>query len=196
LAGGRWHPVSEEPISETPLSTITVKVSEFDSWAQDWEECHDHADPDDPDCVFAASDDDEPGELLRCCGEQRPEPPQPLTITATSKEYVTVHDYVSVIHAWLMEHFTEICSALHVWDGGQQPPNEKLVVNYDNLESLAIVDENMWTQVHQAPVQPATRPGAVPDPRHILAMRATPDAIRRLNEQLRREGSTLQYDEN
>lgn len=192
LSGGTWHPVSEEPISEPPQPSITVKVFELATWGDQWEEYHEHADRGDPDCVFAPSDDEGPGELLRCCGEQRPEPPQPLVITAT-KKYVTVHDYVSAVHAWLMEHFDDISSAVNIWNGGEPPPDQKLVVDCSDLRSLSILEENIWCRV----TQPVPSLGAMPHmPQPYMGRpMMSPENVRRLNEQLRQEGSDLQYDE-
>ncbi len=148
LAGVSWHQVSQQCVSFTPCESITIKTP-LDSWAAEWEEHHEHADPDDEGCEFAEDDDDGPGELLRCCGEERPQAPPPLVVTATDKEYVTVHDYVSTVHAWLMEHFDNISSAVNVWDDGEAPPGQKLYVHVSNLRALSVSDEEMWQQLQQ-----------------------------------------------
>lgn len=220
LAGGQWHAISEESISLTPQSTITTRVSDFDTWDSDWLERHlDHADPDDPECIFVDPDDGDPdnehGDLLQCCGEKRPEPPGPLVIHATSKEYVTVHDFVSTVHPWLMEHFSDIWSALHIWDGDEYDSSQKLIVSFSDLESLSILSEDMWTQFHQTitpgpgpgpalasrPVaDPSAAPHAGVEPQVLhrngpLIHKASPEFIRMLNEQMRREGNPTRYNE-
>ncbi|KAF5126076.1 hypothetical protein E5D57_010771 [Metarhizium anisopliae] len=85
-------------------------MSDRDNWGGLWEEQHEHAQPGDDGCGFGPSDDeDDPGHLLECCDEQRPQAPRPL-------ECVTVHDYVSVVHPWSMSHFDVISSAANVWE--------------------------------------------------------------------------------
>lgn len=224
--GGTWHAISEESICITPQSTITTRICDFDTWESDWEERHaDHADPDDPECVFAEpegsdgdgedEDDDDEGErgdLLECCGEKRPQPPGPLVIHATTKEYVTVHDFVSAVHPWLMQHFSDIWEALHIWDGDEYDQSQKLVVSYSDLESLSIISEDMWAQVLQVTAQPVIPPAMPPAGSSVgrqagppgmppttfpkpLARKATAEVIRKLNEQMRREGSSIRYQE-
>ncbi|QPH06532.1 hypothetical protein C2857_005064 [Epichloe festucae Fl1] len=139
-----WHPISEEPMSYPLQSSITVEIYQLDVWEHQWEEYHEHADPNDSDCVFAPSDDEGPGELLECCGEQRPKVPPPVVVTASNKEYITVHDYVSTVHSYLMEHFEDISAAENVWEGGVPPAGQKLVVSYDSLQLLMIIDESMY----------------------------------------------------
>jgi hypothetical protein len=217
-------------MSDPPQPSITVKVFELDTWDHQWEEYHEHADPEDEGCVYGPLDDDGSGELLECCGEQRPEAPQSLVVDASAKEYVTVHDYVSAAHEWLLEHFSDISSAVNIWDDGEALAGQKLVVIHANLQSLSIMDENIQQHVGQfgpAPDPDETRglseqlgrggsdrhdesiqeqmgqwqptpprgswPSLLPGPRiHWM----TPDQIRKLNEQLRREGSDVLYDEN
>ncbi|KAJ6783592.1 hypothetical protein PWT90_10349 [Aphanocladium album] len=203
LAGGRWHDIAEEPVSETRQSSITVAVSPLTSWAAQWEEFHEDADPDDDDCEFAPGDDDDdgPGELLRYRGEQRPQTPPPLVVTATTKEYVTVHDYVSALHPWLMEHFDAISSAVNVWNGGQAPPGQKLFVNARNLRDVEIYDEERWekslsfqsSQQH-VPDGHFAR-GPPPGPLMTIGTKLSLESIRRMNASFRERGIDCQWPE-
>ncbi|KAJ3496292.1 hypothetical protein NLG97_g2759 [Lecanicillium saksenae] len=200
LSGGSWHDVSEEPVSSTRQSSIAVTVSALDSWAAQWEEYHEDADPDDDDdCEFAPDDDDGPGELLRYHGEKRPQAPPPLVITATTKEYVTVHDYVSALHPWLMEHFDAISSAVNVWNGGQAPPGQRLFVAAGNLRDVEIYDEERWQRsINFQPSQPTVPPSgaaAMNPPFRIMARQLSLESIRRLNASLRERGLDEFYPE-
>ncbi|EXV05033.1 hypothetical protein X797_002720 [Metarhizium robertsii] len=54
-------------------------MSDRDNWGDLWEEPHEHAQPGDEGCGFGPSDDeDDPGHLLECCNEQRPQAPRPM----------------------------------------------------------------------------------------------------------------------
>ncbi|KAG8421857.1 hypothetical protein J3458_003694 [Metarhizium acridum] len=97
----------------------------MNNWGSLWEEQHEQAEPCDEGCVFGPSDDEDPGELLKCCDEQRPQALQSLVVNASVKEGVTVRDYVPAVHLWLMEHFDAISSAANVWD--EAPAEQKLV---------------------------------------------------------------------
>lgn len=127
-------------------SSITVEIYQLDAWEHEWEAYHEHADPNDAGCFFAPSDDEGPGELLECCGEQRPKVPPPVVVTASKKEYITVHDYVSTVHSYLLEHFKDITAAVNVWEGGVPPADQKLAVSYASLELLFIEDESRYLQ--------------------------------------------------
>lgn len=188
LSSGSWHLIAQEPISMTPCSSITVQTP-LESWPTQWEERHEHADPDDDGCEFAPDDHDGPGELLRCCGEDRPEAPEPFVVTATSKEYVTIHDYVSTAHAWLMDNFEQVSAAYNIWDDGVAPPGQKLFVLVADLQRLDVADEPTWkllADTVQQPLPPVANPGA----RYgvILGLPMSAETVRALNAQLRAQG--------
>lgn len=195
LAGVSWHPISEESVSETPQSRILVKVSEVEEFEDRWEEYHEHADPDDDGCTFAEDDGDGPGELLECCNEKRPVALKPIVVTATNRDFVTIHDYVTTVHAWLMENYALISAVVNVWDNGNAPPGQKIYAKINDVENLTIMDNLMWdaTAEIRAPA-PYTGPRSS-EAGEVLAMRMPPDMVRQLNAQLRAEGSDIQYDE-
>ena len=93
-------------------------------------------------CIFG---EDEDGEslLLECYGEKRPKPPLSSVVMASEKPYVTVHDYLSVVHPWLLGLRGEIFTAMNVGDE-PLPENTKLMVNHDAAYSLSIMEEEMW----------------------------------------------------
>lgn len=202
LSGGRWHDLCQEPVSYPPQQSIKVTVSQLNDWDSQWEESHEHAEPDDEGCEFAPGDDDGPGELLKCCGEERPQAPAPLVVTANEKAYVTIHDYVSAVHPWLMEHINAISAAVNVWTSGEAPQGQKLFVNMTDLTALDICDEQRW-QMHDS-FGPSSaehfgpegitlaRPVGWP-PVHAVQM--SPEGVRELNAQLRAQGRNLQYPE-
>nr|XP_036574414.1 uncharacterized protein CTRU02_15636 [Colletotrichum truncatum]KAF6780842.1 hypothetical protein CTRU02_15636 [Colletotrichum truncatum] len=102
---------------------LAKKIDVLERWQREWIEWHErHASPDNDNCVFGElPDNDIPtsesssnegkekedvhsdeGELLRCCGTDRPKRALPLVIEASNTEYITIDDYVSALHPWLM----------------------------------------------------------------------------------------------
>lgn len=167
LAGTTWHPVADEALTQPPVSSITVGVYHLDMWADDWEEHHRHAEPGGAGCVFGpvdgqeqeqesggggrdeGDDDDDEQILLRCCGEDRPKDHVPLVVTAppsSGRQHVTVHDYVSAVHPWLMAQRDEILAAKDVWEEGLLPADTKLAVNYHGVDHLMITELEDWLQ--------------------------------------------------
>ncbi|KAJ9129620.1 hypothetical protein NKR23_g12498 [Pleurostoma richardsiae] len=157
---GTYHPVSTLPISEPKVSSITVHVSELEDWEENWLNVHEeHSEPDAPDGFPDAKwgklsgsgggddddDDDEP-QLLRCCKQDRPRGKNAKLTIKPSKAwdgqdggFVTVHDYVSALHPWLVRLRGDILGAMGTADGLDEPlENETdLLVNCDALHSLS-----------------------------------------------------------
>lgn len=164
LGGTSWHAISSEALTQPHVSSITVAVDVLQIWADEWEECHRHAEPGDEGCVFGqvspgqegergrdqeedADDGEEEQVLLRCCGEDRPKMHTPLVVmppSSSGRQYITVHDYVSAVHPWLIAQWNDILSARNVW--GDRPPSAdtRLAVNYHGPEHLTINDLEHW----------------------------------------------------
>ncbi|KAF1359442.1 hypothetical protein EJ07DRAFT_89498, partial [Lizonia empirigonia] len=86
-AGGDaiFHQISTSPATDPPVSSITVQSMELEDW-----------------------------ELMRCCGQDRPHPPAPLSVQSTEGEFVTVHDFVIQTHEWLQPLREDILNAMEV----------------------------------------------------------------------------------
>lgn len=116
-SGSAWHAVSEEPISDPPQPSITVKMSDRDNWGGLWEEQHEHAQPGDEGCGFAPRTmKTTPAICSRVAMSSDRKHRGLWCVSASAKEYVTVHDYVSAVHPWSMSHFDVISSAANVWE--------------------------------------------------------------------------------
>ncbi|RYP20797.1 hypothetical protein DL767_009382 [Monosporascus sp. MG133] len=161
FAGTSWHPISQEALTEPKLSSITVSVDELRDWENDWLEYHRHAEPGIEGCMFEETEaeeeteaDEEP-ELLMCCGEVRPKEHIPLVIKASEQPYLTVHDYVTALHPWLMGLRNDILQVKNMWDNNPLPPETKLAVNYRALAYLQIEEEEIrivsMREFHQIP---------------------------------------------
>ncbi|OIW23548.1 hypothetical protein CONLIGDRAFT_719174 [Coniochaeta ligniaria NRRL 30616] len=132
---GTWHEIAHLPLTEPKVASIEASVSDLDQWEDDWFEWHrDHAAPEfdqefvtygdlsDEDRPWA-EDGDEDGNweadsdtefLIRCCGEDRPLRKSGLKLVVTpsaGNDFVTVHDYVSAVHPWLMSLRQDILKA-------------------------------------------------------------------------------------
>lgn len=143
--GTGWHAIAEMPLTRHKISSVTVNIRPFERWAEDWEESHRHADPGIPGCVFGEAEDEETDPpLLRCCGEERPSDTAPVLVRASAKPYLTVHDYLSAVHPWLMERKGRILAALGVWDGRPLPADTKMAVRYAGYDSLGVCVWEDW----------------------------------------------------
>ncbi|KAK4031243.1 hypothetical protein C8A01DRAFT_51600 [Parachaetomium inaequale] len=172
-AAGTYHPVSALPISEPKVSSITVRVSELANWEEFWLNLHEeHSEPDAPDGAFpdakwgklsvCGGDEDDEDEdevevdepqVLRCCKQDRPRGKNAKLTIRPSKAwdgrdggFVTVHDYVSALHPWLVRLRGDILGAMGTLDGLDEPLGTEmdLVVNCDALHSLMIEPRTSW----------------------------------------------------
>ncbi|KAK4207872.1 LysM domain-protein [Rhypophila decipiens] len=121
--GTKWHEIADLPVSEPKVSSMTEKIYELDQWEFGWVEWHrEHSEAAeyvtygelDDDIRPYANEPDEDGDwekdsdtefLIRCCGTDRPvrKRGQRIVITpSVGKDFVTVRDYVSAVHTWLM----------------------------------------------------------------------------------------------
>ncbi|KAK8128692.1 hypothetical protein PG984_009800 [Apiospora sp. TS-2023a] len=110
------------------------------------------------------SDEEDYGELLRCCGEDRPTKKWKLTVTPSSNSaaggFVTVHDYVSAVHPWLMSLRAEIAKADNVWDGNPPEYYDKIFVEHQVPDCLMTTNEAPYVGVIRA--GPPPKPGDGP----------------------------------
>lgn len=104
---GKWHPISQEPVTDPPVQVIGVEIWYLKEWADNWEDMH-NEDLDsrvfhDKNGNETSEEEDEDGnyhKLIRCCGYDRPPDFPDIEVRASGreKEYVTVHDYLTTLH--------------------------------------------------------------------------------------------------
>ena len=111
--------------SPSPRSHLLQSpIYELDQWESVWKECHNHhvnIGPPPPGTWYGAlenydpdydSDRDELDHRLGCCGEARPRGKKAsIVVKPASGDFVTVHDYLSTIHPWLLSFKADIESA-------------------------------------------------------------------------------------
>ncbi|KAF6828443.1 hypothetical protein CPLU01_08526 [Colletotrichum plurivorum] len=128
-----WHPVSQESLTQPPVQDAKVRIRCVDDWEELWVE------------------------LNRYCTNTKTDPRRPRTEhiqlnVATSGEFLTIHEYVSAVHPWLMGLRGRL---LH--DLGMQtldrpwPDDTDLVVSSFGDAPLAVEKEEEWARWHKKP---------------------------------------------
>ncbi|KAI7775117.1 LysM domain-containing protein [Diaporthe eres] len=112
--GGICHEIAQLPMTKPKVLSIEVSIYDLEQWEWNWvnDEDRPYAAEAKEDGSWEDSSDTE--FLIRCCGEDRPlrKRGQKLVVTpAASGYFVTVHDYVSAVHPWLMGLRSEILLA-------------------------------------------------------------------------------------
>ncbi|KAL2283091.1 hypothetical protein FJTKL_10196 [Diaporthe vaccinii] len=108
--GGICHEIAQLPMTKPKVLSIEVSIYDLEH-----DEDRPYAAEAKEDGSWEDSSDTE--FLIRCCGEDRPlrKRGQKLVVTpAASGYFVTVHDYVSAVHPWLMGLRSEILLAKSV----------------------------------------------------------------------------------
>ncbi|KAL0938357.1 uncharacterized protein CTRU02_204967 [Colletotrichum truncatum] len=78
-----WHPISQESLMGPKIDTITVRIRCIDSWEELWVELN-------RDCTDTKND------------PRRPRAKDTQPEATAGGEFLTIHEYVSAVHPWLM----------------------------------------------------------------------------------------------
>ena len=153
--GSTLHPISQSSLTAAKISSVTVKISPLDDWENTWLDLHrNHSEPGDNESDDTHwgqlpdydSDDDETdfGEfLLKCCGMERPRPNTAGLLVQASGDFVTVHDYVSALHPWIMGKRDDILGAIGALNEEPLPAETPLMV-FPGLHSVLVTDQKEW----------------------------------------------------
>lgn len=158
-----WHPATRLPLTEPKISSITVHIDDLDCWEDKWLDFHrDHSDGPDGDeenkeVQWGALPDYDPDEdeegpenLLVCCGTKRPRGKvASIVVKSIAGSFVTVHDYVSTVHPWLMSLRDDLLEAMGMWDDKPLPSETKLMVNYTGLDNLKMYEQASWIKLEK-----------------------------------------------
>ncbi|KAK3380522.1 hypothetical protein B0T24DRAFT_615657 [Lasiosphaeria ovina] len=130
LAGTTWHPVSESPITDPPVASLAVKETNLMDWRDSWWTVNQEG----------LDETDEP----------EGEPPEfgPLFVRASNGEYVTVHDYVTAVHPWLMGQREQVLKARNMAEDDNYEPegNERLLLQLNRPAEISVEDEDEWKE--------------------------------------------------
>ncbi|KAK3904826.1 hypothetical protein C8A05DRAFT_13332 [Staphylotrichum tortipilum] len=124
------HPIGDEPITTRPYVTLTVTEENIDGWRDEWDDIN-----------YEGFDED-----IRPSAADLPPTFEPVVVTASNGEFVSVHDYVTVVHPWLMARREQILRARHVADDHYTPGvvEERMLVVVQNAEMIVAEDEQEW----------------------------------------------------
>jgi len=136
-AASNWHSISQSSFLEPPVSSCTISVRELDDWAFNWEQMH----------VDHAEDFDDEGAVISCCGEQAPEEKEVrLTVKATG-DFLTIHDYVTQVHPWLLGMRQDLLVAVGVtedFDNKPLPGTTRFFVYPNANVEVFVLLEKAW----------------------------------------------------
>ncbi|KAH6865255.1 hypothetical protein BKA58DRAFT_242099 [Alternaria rosae] len=145
--GHSFHKISTSPATEPPVSSISVNVDDLDTWGYRWE--GEHRDDNWDNQEWTGDSDDEDRDLLRCCGIACPPPPPSLEVLPTTHPFVTVHDYITQVHAWLQTLKPSILAAID----GLSSPSTRLYSSFVILRVLMFEEETragrLWESVER-----------------------------------------------
>ncbi|KAK3933468.1 hypothetical protein QBC46DRAFT_402156 [Diplogelasinospora grovesii] len=156
---GTWHEISQLPLTEPKVSSVEASVFDFGDWEYNWlvyHEGHDGAEFG-PEYVTYGdlSDEEEDSDkefLVRCCGDDRPLRKRGIKLVVTpsagSNSFVTVQDYVSAVHPWLMSLREDILKAkmLSIYEPYSVVASTEWMV--DEGPEHMIMEKKRWIQEH------------------------------------------------
>jgi hypothetical protein len=178
-----WHAISQSPLTEPKVSSITVQVYELEMWEEQWLDMHrNHSEPDGGEENWEGvlwgelsdydKEEDEEGEgegaghLLICCGEKRPRRKAVSVVVkpAASHGFVTIHDYLSTVHPWLMSLREDILGATGIHEGVMCNMDDDcvpmvpssgadLMVDYNAPGRLMMCNKPIWIKQKRNPPQ-------------------------------------------
>lgn len=131
-------------MTKPPVPLIIVRVFALEYWEDEWLLCHrGHTERDwqqtaEPQYGVLLGYGDRPC-LLRCCGTDRPRgKATSLVVTPLEgRDFVSVHDYLTTVHPWLMSFGGNILEYMGLWKG--KPAEEDSVLMLDNFVGPLVV---------------------------------------------------------
>jgi hypothetical protein len=144
-----WHPISQSPLTDPKVSSVIVHIESIEDWENQWLEfhrsCHypeeNGQDPDEflfgnlPD-YDSDSDEEDEAHLLRCCCADRPRKKGETLLVKATGAFLTIHDYLSVVHPWLLRRREDILGA-----EGDLMKNEPLAASTKLMISYGLPDQ-------------------------------------------------------
>ncbi|KEQ61104.1 uncharacterized protein M437DRAFT_76678 [Aureobasidium melanogenum CBS 110374] len=116
-----------------------------DNYAREWIEVHGlHADSDDFDKDCEPPGFDSEGVVERCCGKDRPGKGPRLEVVAEAGHFVTVRQFVSLVHPWLRKLKGQLRGAASVWAGWGPQEDPEMIVSLHAMP-ISVDDTRGWT---------------------------------------------------
>lgn len=169
-----WSPtfgISQTPLTEPKIPSVIVRTEQLDEWEEAWLQAHDGhhmAMEQDPRCgddnaefrfgdlpdsdgvndrgmIWDNPDMEGPYHLLRCCGTDRPRGKNATLLVKATGQFLTIHNYVSAVHPWLMGLREDILRAMgDAQESEPLPANTKLLVCWPGPQELDVMEEKEW----------------------------------------------------
>ncbi|KAJ3498901.1 hypothetical protein NLG97_g753 [Lecanicillium saksenae] len=128
-ADGTWHEIASLPLTEPKVSSLKAYVPMLDEYEANWAARHKHHATAEYETYEGLDEDDledndlgyDTQYLAFCCDQERPEGKDGLSLQvmpAEGKDFVTIYDYVSVVHPWIMSLREDIIQAVTVLGDG------------------------------------------------------------------------------
>lgn len=169
LEGGEpsWHPISQSPYTTPKVSSITTWVDPLDEWLGYWLERHEKSviegdfDPAKarfgplPETGYSSYEKETGRYLEACCGTERPVNKGTKLLVKATGDFLTIHDFLSVVHPYLMARRGDIVATMREeqYRTTPVPAETELFVSltYSNPHFLLVSDEAEWLKEHEKP---------------------------------------------
>ncbi|CAK7205727.1 hypothetical protein SEUCBS139899_008506 [Sporothrix eucalyptigena] len=152
-ATDEWHSIASKPVCTPPVCSVIVHVYMLSDWERLWLDMHlYHSEESAPEPTCNAEwefleghsghADESDKTLLRCCDTERPRNKDAtIVVQAANGEFVTVRDYVTTVHPWLMGLRGEIVEMANEFEELYNPlPIDEypLIVDGFHLNSVVV----------------------------------------------------------
>jgi hypothetical protein len=171
----KWHAFSQLPLTEPKVSSLRLCVDPLDHWDYHWMEKHDQhlfldekraGNVPDDEVLFGplppeAADKDgylDPGDehMLVCCREKRPLGKEVKVVikpaAGEGRGFVTIHDFISTVHPYLMARRDEVLEAMSENPGRIGTPfgsETWLFVIWYSARYVDVLDEADWMRTRR-----------------------------------------------
>ena len=181
----KWHAFWRLPLTEPKVSSLRLCVDPLDHWDYHWMEKHDQHlfldekragnVPDDevlygplPREAAYVDGEVDPGDehLLVCCGQKRPlgKDAKGVVVKPAAGEgpgFVTIHDFISTVHPYLMARRDEVLAAMSEDPGrtGTRPfrSETRLFVIWYSAPYVDVLDEADWARSRKRRPRPGKK---------------------------------------
>lgn len=135
-----WHPISRESITKFPRSSLTVTEEFLHDWQNQWW------------TINAEGFNDMTGYDP---GDREPPTFDPVVVTASNGEFVTIHDFLTTLHPFLMNHRDQLLRAMHLGEDEDYIPTgeERVLIDMLRVDSLYAREEDELRRAWQRAVE-------------------------------------------
>ena len=156
------HPISQAPLTNPPVPSITISLEALDEYAAKWIWVHGQhaqqnpaASPSPDHNTNRTSHFDSQGTLSYCCSEPRPGPSPRIEIIATQPGgFVTIGEFIDVVHPWVRGLDGALRTAMGVYASCPLDPGVGMCVCPTSLTGgrVRVLDhlgmtERMWADI-------------------------------------------------